>query len=46
MAKTWADTEMERLNSIGRDKWTVEDWEAYHYIENARAESYYFDSLD
>ena len=46
MARTWADEEMERLNSIGRDNWTEDDWEAYHYIQNARAEADYYDSLD
>lgn len=44
--KTWADEEMERLNKIGRSNWSVEDWEAYNYIENVRAEANYYDSLD
>lgn len=46
MAKTWADEEMERLNGIGRENWNEDDWDAYHYILNARAEADYFDSLD
>lgn len=46
MKKTWAQEEMERLNAIGRENWTVEDYEAYAYIENVNAESDYYDSLD
>ena len=44
--RTWADEEMERLNRIGRDNWTVEDWEAYSYIENVNAEANYYASMD
>jgi hypothetical protein len=44
--RTWADEEMERLNKIGRENWTVDDWETYAYIENVNAEANYYDSLD
>ena len=44
--KTWAQEEMERLNAKSRDNWTVEDYEAYFYIQNVNAESDYYNSLD
>ena len=44
--KTWAREEMERLNSIDRADWTVEDWEAFAYIENVNAEADYYASMD
>ena len=44
--KTWAQEEMERLNSIDRADWTVEDWETFAYIENVNAEADYYASMD
>jgi hypothetical protein len=44
--RTWADEEMERLNKIGRENWTIEDCETYFYIQNVNAEANYYDSME
>lgn len=44
--RTWADEEMERLTSMDRKDWTVDDWETWSYIQNANAEADYYASMD
>lgn len=46
MKRTWASEEMERLNSMSRDQWTMEDWETWSYIQNVNAEYDYYSSMD
>ena len=40
---TWADERMAELEAKGRENWDENDWEAFHYIEQARFESGYYD---
>lgn len=40
---TWADERMEELEAKGRENWDENDWEAFHYIEQVRFESGYYD---
>lgn len=43
MEQTWADRKMQELEEKGRDNWNEEDYESYHYIEQLRFESGYYD---
>lgn len=36
--KTWADLKREQLLAKGRENWDVDDYEAWCYIEECRAE--------
>lgn len=40
---TWADERMAELEAKGRENWDEGDWEAFHYIEQVRFESGYYD---
>ncbi len=40
---TWADERMEKLQAKGRINWNEDDWDAFHYIEQVRHESGYYD---
>ena len=40
---TWADERMAELEAKGRENWDDNDWEAFHYIEQVRFESGYYD---
>lgn len=42
-ATTWADNKMELLLQKGKENWDIDDWDAYHYIEQERFESGYYD---
>lgn len=46
MSNTWADEMLQELMTKGRNNWSVEDWEAYCYIECCNAESNYYNQLD
>lgn len=39
----WADERMAELEAKGRENWDEDDWEAYHYIEQVRFESGYYE---
>lgn len=43
MKTTWADEKMEQLMSKPESEWDIDDWEAYHYIQQFRFESGYYD---
>lgn len=43
MKTTWSDRRMEELEKKGRENWDADDWEAYHYIEQIRFDSGYYD---
>lgn len=32
----WDEMKRAELEAKGRENWDVDDWEAYHYIENIR----------
>lgn len=34
--RTWADERMEQLEAKGKENWNQEDWDAFHYILNAK----------
>lgn len=38
MAKTWAETREEELMAKGRENWDEDDYEAFCYIEECKAE--------
>ena len=40
---SWADDAMKELNKKGKANWNEDDWETYHYIEQARHESGYYE---
>lgn len=40
---TWADEKMVELEAKGRENWDIDDWEAYHYIEQMRFDTGYYD---
>jgi rubrerythrin len=40
---SWADDAMKELNKKGKANWDEDDWETYHYIEQARHESGYYE---
>ena len=40
---TWADKRMEELENKGRENWDIDDWDAYHYIEQLRFEGGYYE---
>lgn len=40
---TWADERMAELEAKGRENWDEDDWEAFHYIEQLRFESGYYE---
>lgn len=42
----WADERMQELQDKGRENWDEADWDAYHYIEQARFESGYYEEDD
>ena len=40
---SWADAKMAELMNKPKEEWTVDDYEAYLYIEQLRFESGYYD---
>lgn len=40
---TWTDERMAELEAKGRENWDENDWEAFHYIEQLRFESGYYE---
>ena len=42
----WDEMKMAELEAKGRENWDVDDWEAYHYIENINAECDCYDEYD
>ena len=40
---SWADDAMKELTKKGKQNWTEDDWETYHYIEQLRHESGYYE---
>ena len=40
---SWSDDAMKELNKKGKANWNEDDWETYHYIEQARHESGYYE---
>lgn len=43
---SWADAKMQELMEKPREHWDEDDWDTYHYIEQLRFESGYYDSFD
>lgn len=41
--RTWADEKMEQLMDKPKHEWDNDDWDAYHYIQQIRYESGYYD---
>ena len=40
---SWIIEKLEELESIPRKDWSVEDWEAYNYIQQTRFENGFYD---
>lgn len=40
---SWADTKMDELSNKPKSEWDLDDWDAYHYIQQLRFESGYYE---
>lgn len=36
--ETWAEQTERELYAKGRENWDIDDWDAYHYIQECKAE--------
>lgn len=44
--QTWVDKTIDTLYAKGKNDWTQDDWDTYHYIMGLRFESGYYDNQE